>query len=105
MKLKDTSVVFNRTPYTEAIERAADLVWGELGLEPTCTSGNDGKHGVRSLHYADRALDLRFWDVLEVVAQRLRAHLPEYYDVIVESDHVHVEADRMKEQRFLEKKV
>lgn len=104
MKIKDTTVVFNRTPYTEAIEQAADAVWATVGLEPTCTSGNDGKHGTRSLHYADRALDLRFWDILEVFAKRLRETLPEYYDVVVEKDHFHVEADRMKEQRFLEKK-
>lgn len=104
MKLKDTTVVFNRTPYTEAIEQAADAVWATVGLEPTCTSGNDGTHGTRSLHYADRALDLRFWDILEVFAQRLRDTLPEYYDVLVEKDHFHLEADRVKEQKFLEKK-
>lgn len=105
MKLKDASVIYNRTPHTEAIEQAADRTWGSLGLEPTCTSGNDGKHGERSLHYADRALDLRFWDLLEVYAQKLRDCLPEYYDVVVEKDHVHIEADRVKEQKFLEKKI
>ena len=104
MKLKDTTVVFNRNPYTEAIEQAADAVWATVGLEPTCTSGNDGKHGPRSLHAADRALDLRFWDLLDVYAQKLRDCLPEYYDVVVEKDHFHVESDRVKEAKFLGKK-
>jgi len=100
MKTKDKSVVINKNVYTDAIIKAAEEVYSELGLDPTITSGNDGQHGPGSYHYQDRALDLRFWDVLEVFKQKLKAKLLPFYDVVVEKDHFHIEADRTKEAQY-----
>ena len=99
MKLKDDSVVVNVTLYTSAIKRAVDKVYLAYGLDPVCTSGNDSprKHKVGSMHPLDRALDIRFWDLLNVVARHIRAELPDYFDVVVEKDHFHIEADQRRE--------
>lgn len=100
MKLKDTSVTVNQNQYTDAIRHAVDTVWARYSLEPTCTSGNDGTHKMGSLHGQDRALDIRFWDILGRVAKELKQALPPYYDVVVEMDHVHIEADPRKEVQW-----
>ena len=97
MTFKDKTIVFNPNQYTSKIEAVVDEIWSSINLEPVCTSGNDGKHGDKSLHYEDRALDIRFWDVLDSFAKRIRLNLPAYYDVIVEKDHFHIEADPKKE--------
>lgn len=87
---------------------AANDVWKSLGVSHgvTITSGNEGHpddsiHSYYSLHYPDNtedgkgwAVDLRIWDVNpELAAERLRAALPNHYDIIVESHHIHVEYD------------
>lgn len=97
MKLKDSSVIIHKNQYTDAIQQAVENVYKAFGLDPTCTSGNDGKHSKHSLHGEDRALDIRFWDILDFVAARIKAHLPPFYDVVVEKDHFHIEADKKKE--------
>lgn len=99
MKFKDASVVVNQNQYTDRIIRAVSTVYEEYGLEPTCTSGNDSKHLKRSMHYKDRALDFRTWDLLNVIAQKIKALLPPWYEVYVEGDHVHIEADEKHEPR------
>ena len=97
MKIKDSSVKVPNNQYTAAIQFAVESVYKTHGLEPTCTSGNDGAHSPASLHYVDRALDIRFWDLLNSVANEIKKILPEYYDVVVEKDHFHIEADIKKE--------
>lgn len=97
MKIKDSSVKVPNNQYTAAIQFAVETVYKKHGLEPTCTSGNDGTHSLSSLHYDDRALDFRFWDLLNSVANEIKKILPEYYDVVVEKDHFHIEADIKKE--------
>lgn len=68
------------------------------------TSGNDGKHMADSKHYDNAAWDLRIKNIKGDVAKeaaawgvRLRVALNQYkaraYDVVVESDHIHVEKD------------
>lgn len=92
------TVVGNR--YTQAIMKAGQQAYGELGLDCTLTSGLEGDHtAINSYHHQGRALDLRIWRVPDVqaLAARLRALLPKYYDVVVEKDHIHVEADAKKE--------
>jgi hypothetical protein len=97
MKLRNTKVIVNPTLYTRAIRQAVDKVYLAYGLDPVCTSGNDGKHMDGSMHGLDRALDIRFWDLLAIVAQEIKAELPDYYDVVVEKDHFHIEADKRRE--------
>lgn len=73
----------------------ADGVWAGLGEELVVTSLNDSFHSKTSLHYSGQGADLRtryFTDV-EVAANELRTALGNNpnYDVIVESDHIHLE--------------
>ena len=99
MRLKDATVVVNHNVYTATIERAVNTVYALYGLEPTCTSGNDStKHKVGSMHYKDRALDFRTWDILNLlIVDKLRALLPPWYEVYLEGDHLHIEADEKHE--------
>lgn len=75
----------------------ADGIWRELGEELVVTSLNDSKHSHTSLHYAGMAADLRtrYFSPAQVnnAAARLREALGTNpsYDVVVESDHIHLE--------------
>ncbi len=94
MQLKDTTVVIVKNKYTDAMRAAVDAVYAEFGLDPVCTSGRDALvHKVGSMHPLGRALDIRTWDLLNVIAARIKAQLPTWYEVYVESDHFHLEAD------------
>jgi hypothetical protein len=61
------------------------------------TSVNDGVHKVGSLHYKGNAFDFRIRNFGEVsvfaFCSKLRLALGSKYDVVLESDHVHVEYD------------
>ena len=63
------------------------------------TSANDGKHSTASLHYSGNAFDLRIWAfkenpaALRAFASRCAAALGRDFDVVLESDHLHVEYD------------
>ncbi len=100
MTPKDPSVIITKNEYISSIQQAVEKVYAAFGLDPVCTSGNDGKHKLNSEHYKDRALDFRFWDVLQFVADRIKANLPPFYDVVVEKDHFHIEADSRKEKAW-----
>jgi len=82
----------------------ADGLWQELGVTTgvTLTSGTDGQHSAKSLHYPSnspsgkcRAVDLRIWNVPSAheAADKLRKRLTNDYDVVLESTHIHVEFD------------
>jgi len=86
----------------------ADQIWKDQGVKDgvTVTSGNEGYpgdeiHHEESLHYAEntkdgtgRAVDLRVWDVdKDVVAELLRSYLPYFFDVVLETHHIHIELD------------
>lgn len=71
---------------------------------PTITSANDGKHMATSLHYKNRALDIRINDLPSSYHERYRALIAERcgpeYQVILEKDHIHCEYDpKPKEHR------
>lgn len=61
------------------------------------TSGTDGKHGPNSLHYSGNALDLRTnmltKEQQDLVLRDLVVALGGQFDVVLESDHLHVEFD------------
>lgn len=101
-------VIVAGNEYTNAIARAVQLAYAKYGLrEVVLSAGRDGKHGVKSYHYQDRALDVRFWTVKEedrdLVASYIKAELPPFYDVVIEPDHYHIEADVEKEKLCLAK--
>lgn len=61
------------------------------------TSGLDGKHSAKSLHYSGRALDFRTRHISEasisILANLLRQDLGGQYDVVLEPTHLHIEFD------------
>ena len=66
------------------------------------TSANDSKHGPNSLHYKGQALDLRTRHLngqgLQAVYHKLKESLGEQFDVVLESDHIHLEYDVKEKQ-------
>lgn len=72
-------------------------IWAKHGYVLTVTSGTDSTHKADSLHYVGLAEDYRTRDVapsdLVIMVNDVRASLGSDYDVIIESDHLHVEYD------------
>ena len=99
MRVKDGSVnldgleqvVKDALPVMEICRRTAlhVLSSGEMVV----TSVRDGKHKEHSLHYVGQAVDLRTRDFTDMWAHYLRNALGKDWDVVVESDHIHVEYD------------
>lgn len=99
LKFKEGVRLHILSPYIQEIMWAACKVWALLGKEPTVTSCNDGKHMKDSLHYKDKALDLRIIDVQKDLWPKLVEGLKTMleskgYQVILETDHIHVEFDK-----------
>jgi hypothetical protein len=66
------------------------------GRRMTITSGTEGRHGERSKHYIGQAVDIRTKDLTSGEEWELRewlSNLGEDYDIVQESDHLHVEFD------------
>ena len=64
------------------------------------TSATDSEHMEGSLHYVNRAYDIRIRNIIGNVklearlwAERMQVALGDDYDVLLESDHIHVEYD------------
>lgn len=82
------------------IAAAAVNARNALGLlgDTVITSGNDSKHMRGSLHYRGRALDIRIHGLatadVHLWAAAIQKRLGPDYQVIVESDHLHVEHTR-----------
>lgn len=97
LKLKDETVNINglTLPMIEAIAGAM-RVWDAAGMQTlVITSACDGDHMPGSKHYNGDALDLRSRTLTDAFAVRdmLQDELGDDYDVILESDHIHVEWD------------
>ena len=65
------------------------------GYSPTVTSGCDGVHSTNSSHYVGKGFDFRTRDLdpatVQVWAKRIKGALGDYYFVLVESDHIHIQ--------------
>jgi hypothetical protein len=74
---------------------SATHAFEEEGHDCVVTACIDGKHMVGSLHYAGQAVDLRSHNVLPVDVPKLIARIKlcvgADYDVVVETDHIHME--------------
>lgn len=101
LMLKD-GVVLAGNRYINAMLYAVQTVYTPYGWDVVVTSGRDSHN--TGYHPQDRAIDVRFWMVPREarlsVAARIRTLLPAYYDLIVEPDHYHIEADARKEQAW-----
>jgi len=87
-----------------AVLKAIGKVCDELGLPVEITSGIEGSHSCASYHPYGYALDFSIREFShgepEVVVAYLKQELPSYYDVVLEHDHIHVEFDVNKSQKF-----
>ena len=61
----------------------------------TITSGNDGLHMKGSKHYTNEAIDIRIRDMVNRhrTFRDIQRDLGKDYDVVLESDHIHIEYD------------
>jgi len=66
-----------------------------LAIDTVVTSVTDGVHSRTSLHYSGSAVDFRISHIepgrAKNLVERIRAALTDEFDVVLESDHVHVE--------------
>jgi len=73
----------------------ANDVYSKYDTPCGITEGTGGKHGTGSLHYVGLAIDIRTRNIVggkeEFIAQQIRVNLGEQYDVVLESDHIHIE--------------
>lgn len=71
----------------------AEGVYRNEGQQCMITSALDGKHMDNSLHYSGQAIDLRIAGLKDAksTADAIRVALGAEFDVILESDHIHVE--------------
>lgn len=92
LKIKD-----GVTPHNLNIAAELANIAEENGLLLVITSGTDGTHMKTSKHYLGDALDVRTSNLtneqIQMVKLNLMGKLGSDYDVIRESDHIHVEYD------------
>lgn len=73
----------------------ANDTYKEHGFDCVITSANDSEHSHGSLHYTGAALDFRTRDIpqeqQEQITRALQSRLGREYDVVLESNHIHVE--------------
>ena len=73
----------------------AQDIYRQYNRDCVITSATDGKHGRGSLHYAGLAIDLRTRnldsDEKLLISKDLKDALGKEYDVVSESDHIHIE--------------
>lgn len=86
------------TPHNLVILAAIANICGDYPHDIVITSGTDSTHKVGSRHYTGDALDIRTSNFLSPAARnsfmsKLRARLGKDYQVLLESDHIHVEWD------------
>ena len=78
----------------DVLERVTREVCKRDGI---ITSARDGKHSGNSLHYDGKACDIRTRDLGHELTTKYAAALVTAlgadYDVVVESDHIHLEYD------------
>lgn len=82
----------------------ANDVFRSLGFNCVITSGSDGQHKHNSLHYSGMALDLRTRHIQDDGQKRqviaaVASALGGDFDVVLESDHAHLEYDPKRPQR------
>lgn len=80
-----------------AILPTLERIWAKYGKDLVITSARDGKHRLDSFHYKGKAIDCRtrYFDAqaCHAVLSEAQAALGGDFDVVLESDHIHVELD------------
>lgn len=97
MKFKSGVKLHGIQPQAILAAIIAKDVYAAHGYELTITSVNDSTHGAKSLHYSGLAIDLRTRDVQQAdwqtIVEEIKTRLGTEFDVILESDHIHIEWD------------
>ena len=98
MKIKEGVIIDGiKPPMLRACAIVDEVFLKHTGHEATLTSGRDGKHSDKSLHYDGLADDYRTRDVPEnilvLIYNEVRSKLPPPYEVIREETHMHIEYD------------
>ena len=97
ISLKDNSVEITQiSPGMLLGLIVADQVYTEFGYECIVTSANDGRHSPTSLHNNNDAIDLRTFHIATLehlldIVDEIKKRLGIDYDVVLESDHLHIE--------------
>jgi hypothetical protein len=104
MVIKDGVVLAGLDLSMRPVLIAAEDIWREFGRSEgvTVTSGLEGTHSAGSLHYYGLALDFRtsYWNdeqknsVFRALCLALDLTI---FDVVLESNHIHVEYNLIKE--------
>ncbi len=94
MKIKQGAIVDNKLAIMMAL-CTVDPILKKYGQEIIVTEHKGGKHMPTSRHYYDAAVDLRIWDLTEKekCVLEMRGAIGSEYDVVLESDHIHLEYD------------
>ena len=99
--LKSSVRLVGLTPHMVLADAEVNRVMLSYGIAPTITSGSDSKHSATALHYSGNALDYRIRDMPDgyarVIARDLQISLAPLFDVVLESDHIHIEYDPPQE--------
>lgn len=78
-----------------ALVIAGKLYQEMFSKDMVVTSLHDGKHSSGSLHYSGNAFDMRTWGIVDDDLTKYKAALNSRlgvdFDVVIESDHIHVE--------------
>lgn len=90
--------LINQLMYFEFLINKAMHTHGTIpmGYTMTITSGRDGVHSKNSKHYTGDAIDIRTRDMSDVkkVYAMLKENVDDkLFDVVLESDHIHIEYD------------
>ena len=70
------------------------------------TAARNGKHRKDSYHYLDLALDIRRWNLTSKQIEQMRKYVEDtlgiFYDFVLEKNHIHIEFDKRRYDRFVE---
>jgi len=95
IKIKHSVNILGVKPETVLAITICDGVMSKYGVECVLTSVTDSKHGRGSFHYLGLAFDLRSRDLTAIernqVLLSLKDALGPEFDVVLESDHFHIE--------------
>ena len=94
MRLKRGVKLRGLTPACLLAMMVAEGLYKENGYRLTITSVCEGKHSRGSLHYVGQAFDCRIRlaaDAPQMLRDELKRRLGSEFDVVLESDHIHVE--------------
>ena len=75
------------------LKRIACIIWACNEGEMVITSTYEGTHSEGSLHYAHLAIDIRKNLSRILSFEKIKEELSPDYDVILKSDHIHIEYD------------